>query len=69
MDQPVVFGGVVFGIGWGLAGFCPGPAVVAVGAGAGKAMLFVAAMVAGMALVDAFNRRQRRARTPSSRHP
>jgi uncharacterized membrane protein YedE/YeeE len=48
IDRRLVFGGVLFGIGWGLAGFCPGPAVAALGAGHLKALVFVAAMVAGM---------------------
>jgi uncharacterized membrane protein YedE/YeeE len=48
IDGRLVFGGVLFGVGWGLAGFCPGPAVVAVGAGYLKAMAFITAMVAGM---------------------
>jgi len=46
----LVLGSAVFGIGWGLAGFCPGPALVALGAGAPKAIGFVAAMLAGMAV-------------------
>lgn len=45
----LVLGSAVFGIGWGLAGFCPGPALVALGAGVPKAGGFVAAMLAGMA--------------------
>lgn len=44
----LVLGSIAFGIGWGLAGFCPGPALVALGAGYPKAVGFVAAMVAGM---------------------
>jgi uncharacterized membrane protein YedE/YeeE len=48
IDRRLVFGGVLFGVGWGLAGFCPGPAVVALSAGHSKAMAFIAAMVAGM---------------------
>ena len=44
----LVLGSAAFGIGWGLAGFCPGPALVALGAGYPKAIGFVAAMVAGM---------------------
>ena len=52
IDRRLVFGGVLFGIGWGLAGFCPGPAVVALGAGHLKAMVFVAAMVAGMLVFE-----------------
>ena len=50
IDRPLVVGSALFGIGWGLAGFCPGPALVALGEGAAQAAVFVAAMVAGMAL-------------------
>lgn len=49
IDRRLVLGSVAFGIGWGLAGFCPGPALVALGAGLGPAAVFVAAMLAGMA--------------------
>ncbi|GAA5132782.1 DUF6691 family protein [Alloalcanivorax gelatiniphagus] len=49
-DRPLVIGALLFGAGWGLAGFCPGPALVAAGAGHGQALLFVAAMLAGMGL-------------------
>jgi uncharacterized protein len=48
IDRRLIAGSVLFGIGWGLAGFCPGPALVALGAGYLKALVFVAAMVAGM---------------------
>ena len=48
IDARLVGGSIVFGIGWGLAGFCPGPALVAFGAGFDKATIFVIAMVAGM---------------------
>jgi hypothetical protein len=48
IDRRLVVGGAVFGVGWGLAGFCPGPAVVALGAGQTKAIVFIAAMMAGM---------------------
>ena len=46
----LIVGGVLFGIGWGIGGFCPGPAVTALGAGFMPAAWFVAAMLAGMAL-------------------
>jgi uncharacterized membrane protein YedE/YeeE len=49
-------GSAAFGIGWGLAGFCPGPALVALGAGYPKAWGFVAAMVAGMLVFDMLER-------------
>jgi uncharacterized protein len=50
IDLRVVVGPAIFGVGWGLAGFCPGPALTALGFGAPAALLFVAAMLAGMAL-------------------
>jgi hypothetical protein len=52
IDRRVVIGSLVFGIGWGLAGFCPGPALVSLGAGHWQALLFTSAMLAGMALHD-----------------
>jgi hypothetical protein len=48
IDPRLVGGSVVFGIGWGLAGFCPGPAVVSFGSGQDKAAVFVCAMLIGM---------------------
>ena len=56
IDARLVAGSVVFGIGWGLAGFCPGPALVALGAGIDQAALFVAAMLAGMVIYDVAER-------------
>jgi uncharacterized membrane protein YedE/YeeE len=47
-----VLGSVVFGLGWGLAGICPGPALVALGAGAPKAVVFVGAMLLGMLVFE-----------------
>ena len=58
IDLRLVLGSVVFGIGWGLAGFCPGPAVVALGTGHVKAFLFVVAMVAGMGIFELIERRR-----------
>lgn len=52
IDRKLVVGSLVFGVGWGLAGFCPGPAIAAVGAGHWQALVFVLAMAAGMALHD-----------------
>lgn len=48
ITRPLVLGSIIFGVGWGIAGFCPGPAIVAVGAGHLKAIVFVIAMLAGM---------------------
>jgi uncharacterized protein len=56
IDARLVSGSVVFGIGWGLAGFCPGPALVAFGAGINQAAIFVAAMLGGMVIYDAAER-------------
>ena len=52
IDRRLLIGGVLFGAGWGLAGFCPGPALVAASAGSGAAIAFVVAMLGGMALHD-----------------
>ncbi len=56
IDRRLVLGSLVFGAGWGLAGFCPGPGIVAMGAGESKAALFVVAMVGGMLLYEALER-------------
>jgi hypothetical protein len=53
LDKRLAVGAVVFGIGWGLVGFCPGPAVTALGFGVGKAVVFFAAMLGGMAIYEA----------------
>lgn len=50
LDRRLIGGSLLFGIGWGLAGICPGPALVLLGAGMYKGVIFVAAMVAGMAI-------------------
>lgn len=52
IDAPLVVGSLLFGIGWGIAGFCPGPALVALGLGQAKAVVFVVAMLAGMGLFE-----------------
>ncbi|MCP3372532.1 DUF6691 family protein [Bradyrhizobium cajani] len=50
IDLRIVAGPAIFGIGWGLVGFCPGPALTAIGFGSVSAVIFVAAMFAGMVL-------------------
>ena len=50
LDRQLVAGATLFGIGWGLAGFCPGPAIAGLAFGLWQPWLFVAAMLAGMAL-------------------
>ncbi len=58
VDSRLVTGSVLFGVGWGVAGSCPGPALVALGAGQLKAAVFVLAMLAGMALFEGLERRK-----------
>ena len=52
IDRRLVIGGLAFGVGWGLAGFCPGPALVSAGAGHVEAIGFTVAMLVGMAVHD-----------------
>jgi|SRR5690554_3547966 len=52
IDKRLVVGSMMFGVGWGIAGFCPGPALVAFGAGEIKGVVFVASMVTGMILFE-----------------
>ncbi|CND61348.1 gene II and x proteins [Yersinia frederiksenii] len=59
IDKRLIGGSLLFGIGWGLAGICPGPALVLLGAGMYKGIIFVAAMLAGMAIFSAIERRRR----------
>ncbi len=66
IDARLVGGSLAFGIGWGLAGFCPGPAIVALGAGYAKAAAFVAAMVVGMGGFELIERTLTRAVPGSS---
>lgn len=54
----LILGGLLFGAGWGLAGYCPGPALVALGEGRQEALWFVPAMLAGMAIADAWTARR-----------
>ena len=62
LDVPLIGGSVVFGIGWGIAGFCPGGAIPALGSGEPSPLIFVAAMIGGIFLANAvraaFARRQ-----------
>jgi hypothetical protein len=60
IDLRLVGGSLVFGIGWGLAGFCPGPALVALGAGYIKAVVFVVAMLLGMGAFELISAARRR---------
>ena len=57
ITQRLVVGSLLFGAGWGLAGFCPGPAWVSMAAGQNKAALFVVFMLIGMAIFEVAERR------------
>lgn len=59
IDHRLVGGSVLFGIGWGVAGFCPGPGLVSLGMGEIKALVFVAAMLVGMGVFELLERRRR----------
>ena len=50
LDRPLVLGAALFGVGWGLGGFCPGPGIVSLASGTLDAVVFVGAMAVGMAL-------------------
>jgi uncharacterized protein len=54
IDRRLIVGGILFGTGWGIGGFCPGPALVALGSGMSQAGIFVVAMLVGMVLHDRF---------------
>ena len=58
IDRRLVMGSLLFGVGWGVAGFCPGPGLVALGMGEVKALVFVIAMVAGMGVFELLERRK-----------
>jgi uncharacterized protein len=51
IDAPLLLGAAIFGVGWGLAGYCPGPVVVSLASGRSSVFIFVTAMLAGMILV------------------
>ena len=57
LDRRLVAGAIVFGIGWGIAGVCPGPAFVVLGAGRIEGIVFVVAMLAGMFAFELLDRR------------
>lgn len=57
IDRPLVVGAVLFGIGWGLAGLCPGPALANLASLSPRVIVFVIAMIAGMSAQDLWQRR------------
>jgi len=56
IDKRLVIGSLLFGAGWGMAGFCPGPALTSIGTGNPKAVIFVIAMIVGMAIFELADR-------------
>lgn len=60
IDRRLVMGSLLFGVGWGVAGICPGPALVLLGSGIPEGVVFVIAMLAGMGLFEWLERRRRR---------
>jgi uncharacterized membrane protein YedE/YeeE len=61
IDRRLIGGSLLFGIGWGLAGICPGPALVLLGQGNARGLLFVVSMLAGMFVFEWLERRKRQA--------
>jgi uncharacterized membrane protein YedE/YeeE len=57
IDRRLVLGGLTFGAGWGLAGYCPGPALASLLTGSSKPVIFVLAMLAGMGIFELLERR------------
>ena len=58
IDGSLIAGAVLFGLGWGLAGYCPGPAVAGLAVGSAETLWFVGSMLAGSALYGVINARQ-----------
>ena len=60
IDRRLLLGGLAFGVGWGLAGYCPGPALASLATGGSQALIFSAAMLAGMMIFEVRERLARR---------
>ncbi|USH05083.1 YeeE/YedE family protein [Grimontia kaedaensis] len=58
VDKKLLSGSLIFGIGWGVVGICPGPAITALGSGSGMIILFFASMLIGMYLVNMFTEKK-----------
>lgn len=66
IDRRLVLGGLAFGVGWGLAGYCPGPALASLAQGGTKPLLFFIAMLVGMALFELLERAKAKAASPAA---
>jgi uncharacterized membrane protein YedE/YeeE len=60
IDKRLVVGSLAFGIGWGLSGICPGPAFVLLGTGSRQGLIFVIALLCGMAIFELFEHKRKR---------
>ncbi len=60
IDARLILGSIIFGVGWGLAGYCPGPALASIATGHKEPLLFVAAMLIGMAIYEVMQKIQSR---------
>jgi uncharacterized membrane protein YedE/YeeE len=56
IDSPLIVGSGLFGIGWGLGGYCPGPGITSLSSGSMSALYFVGAMLGGMVLYDVYSK-------------
>ena len=65
IDSRLVLGSLVFGVGWGLAGICPGPALVLAGTGSAKGLVVLVSMIAGNGIFEFFEKRKRVAPGPA----
>ena len=65
IDRRLVLGGLTFGVGWGLAGYCPGPALASLATGGSKPLIFTTAMLVGMVI---FELQDRFAQSRANRH-
>ena len=66
LDARLVIGAAVFGVGWGLAGYCPGPAIVSLGLAPGRVWVFLSTMVVGVLIGDAMGARHAPRGAPST---
>lgn len=58
IDKRLILGSLIFGAGWGIAGLCPGPALVLAGTGNDQVLVFIAAMLLGMGLFENINQKK-----------
>src|SRR5260221_11723340 len=65
IDRRLILGSLVFGVGWGLAGICPGPALVLAGTGSAKGLVVLVSMIAGNGIFEFFEKRKRVAPGPA----